>query len=68
MNMWVASAVIAWDERLKFQNLLCCKGEHKSLLSTTEHMGRESTTEQSLGVNKAELVVWAYLGTHKISN
>ena len=33
-----------------------------------EAKGRESTTEQSLGENKAELVVWAYLGTHKISN
>jgi len=31
-------------------------------------LARESTTEQSLGENKAELVVWAYLGTHKISN
>ena len=29
---------------------------------------RESTTEQSLGENKAELVDWAYLGTHEISN
>ena len=35
---------------------------------TCGYMGRESITEQSLGVNKAELVVWAYLGTHKISN
>ena len=33
-----------------------------------ERKGRESTTEQSLGENKAELVVWAYLGTHEISN
>ena len=30
--------------------------------------GRESTTEQSLGGNAAEVVVWVYLGTHEISN
>ena len=33
-----------------------------------ERKGRESTTEQSLGKNVAELVVWACLGTHEISN
>ena len=33
-----------------------------------EAKGRESTTEQSLGKNVAELVVWACLGTHEISN
>ena len=32
-----------------------------------ESKGRESTTEQSLGENVAELVVWPYLGTHEIS-
>ena len=31
-------------------------------------MGRESTTEQSLGENTAELVGWAYRGTHETSN
>ena len=30
--------------------------------------GRESTTEQSLGGNAAELVGWAYRGTHETSN
>jgi len=29
---------------------------------------RESTTEQSLGGNAAELVGWAYRGTHETSN
>ena len=29
---------------------------------------RESTTEQSLGGNAAELVGWAYHGTHETSN
>jgi len=30
--------------------------------------GRESTTEQSLGGNVAELVGWAYQGTHETSS
>lgn len=33
-----------------------------------DRMGRESTTEQSLGGNAAELVGWAYRGTHETSN
>ena len=32
-----------------------------------EAKGRESTTEQSLGRNAAELVDWAYRGTHETS-
>ena len=31
-------------------------------------MGRETTTEQSLGKNVAELVGWAYRGAHETSN
>jgi len=31
-------------------------------------LGRESTTEQSLGGNAAELVGWAYRGTQETSN
>jgi hypothetical protein len=33
-----------------------------------EAKGREFTTEQSLGGNAAELVGWAYRGTHETSN
>jgi len=32
------------------------------------HQGREFTIEQSLGGNAAELVGWAYRGTHETSN
>jgi hypothetical protein len=35
---------------------------------TYERKGREFTTEQSLGGNAAELVGWAYRGTHETSN
>ena len=34
----------------------------------SESEARESTTEQSLGGNAAELVGWAYRGTHETSN
>ena len=34
----------------------------------SESKGREFTTEQSLGGNAAELVGWAYRGTHETSN
>jgi len=37
-------------------------------VSLGESEGRESTTEQSLGGNAAELVGWAYRGTHETSN
>ena len=46
----------------------------KNLIATVPHpirgnrKGRESTTEQSLGGNAAELVGWAYRGTHETSN
>ena len=33
-----------------------------------ESEGRESTTEQSLGENVAELVGWAYRGAHETTN
>ncbi|MBT6440653.1 MAG: hypothetical protein HOK72_13175 [Flavobacteriales bacterium] len=33
-----------------------------------EAKGRESTTARSLGGNAAELVDWAYRGTHETSN
>ena len=33
-----------------------------------EAKGREYTTEQSLGGSVAELVAWAYRGTHETSN
>ena len=38
------------------------------LAITYDRRGRESTTEQSLGGNAAELVGWAYRGTHETSN
>ena len=37
-------------------------------LIQSEAKGREYTTEQSLGWNAAELVGWAYRGTHETSN
>jgi hypothetical protein len=35
---------------------------------TGDRMGRESTTEQSVGENATGLVGWAYRGTHETSS
>jgi hypothetical protein len=38
------------------------------LLIRGNRMGRETTTEQSLGLNATKLVGWAYRDTHETSN
>jgi hypothetical protein len=45
---------------------ICCTVNQTVWLVDTD--ARESTTEQSLGGNAAELVGWAYRGTHETSN